>query len=51
MIGDSAGRRDAYWCNLKGLLIALVVIGHFMQVFLERSEGYGDEKDQTVGID
>lgn len=39
MIGDSAGRRDAYWDNLKGLLIALVVIGHFMQVFLERSGG------------
>lgn len=32
-------RHNPYWDNLKSVLIALVVLGHFIQVFLERAGG------------
>lgn len=29
----------SYWDNLKGLLMSLVVIGHFIQVYFEKCGG------------
>ena len=29
----------SYWDNLKGLLMGLVVIGHFIQVYFEKCGG------------
>ena len=33
-------KRIAKWDNLKGFLIALVVIGHFVEPFVEYSDKY-----------
>lgn len=38
--GESSMNVDrSYWNNLKGLLMSLVVIGHFIQVYFEKCGG------------